>query len=388
VINVRAWGEDPASAGALAAAFVRGAQAEGVLACAKHFPGHGDTSSDSHLTLPLLAHSRERLAAIELPPFEQAIAAGVASVMTAHLMLPALDPERPATLSKPVLTELLREELGFGGLVVTDALVMDAIAGHYGAGEAAVLALEAGADLVLMPADAQTAIKAIETAVNCGRLSVEKLEQSARRREKALQSTAASDMAASAEQAAQPDRALELELIQTSLRWNTPNKVPDRSKQVHPGVNLIRCENIFKSPFLGDNAPALAVPESLGYQTLILESHSLSAWSDDPKHPLSLARLPRGPVFLQLFTRGNPFLGNSTTEEIWFQAIRQLHNAHRLAGVIIYGSPYLWDRLQPTLNADAGLPAAYSPGQMPMAQTEALKKLGLINDFTANNFTT
>ena len=141
VINVRAWGEDPATAGALATAFLRGVQAEGVLSCAKHFPGHGDTSSDSHLTLPLLAHSRERLAAIELPPFQQAIAAGVASVMTAHLMLPALDGERPATLSKPVLTGLLRRELGFEGLIVTDALVMDAITGRYGAGEAAVLAL-------------------------------------------------------------------------------------------------------------------------------------------------------------------------------------------------------------------------------------------------------
>ncbi|MDP4881477.1 MAG: glycosyl hydrolase family 3, partial [Cyanobium sp. MAG_137] len=170
VINVRAWGEDPATAGALAAAFVRGVQAAGVLGCAKHFPGHGDTSTDSHITLPLLPHSRERLAAIELPPFQEAIAAGVASVMTAHLMLPELDQERPATLSKPVLTGLLRQQLGFAGLIVTDALVMDAITGRYGAGEAAVLALEAGADLVLMPADADAAIAAIAEAVASGRL--------------------------------------------------------------------------------------------------------------------------------------------------------------------------------------------------------------------------
>ncbi|MFN5698947.1 MAG: glycoside hydrolase family 3 N-terminal domain-containing protein, partial [Cyanobacteriota bacterium] len=171
VINVRAWGEAAASAGALAAAFTRGAQAEGVLCCAKHFPGHGDTSSDSHLELPLLPHRRERLETIELPPFRAAIAAGVASVMTAHLLLPELDPERPATLSAAVLSNLLRGELGFEGLVVTDALVMEAIAGQYGAGEAAVMALEAGADLVLMPADADAAIDAIVAAVQEGRLT-------------------------------------------------------------------------------------------------------------------------------------------------------------------------------------------------------------------------
>ena len=146
VINVRAWGENPETAGSLAAAFVRGCQAEGVLACAKHFPGHGDTSSDSHLELPLIPHSRERLDAVELPPFRAAIAAGVASVMTAHLQLPALDSQHPATLSPAVLTQLLRRDLGFSGLVVTDALVMEAISAHHGAAEAAVLAFAAGAD--------------------------------------------------------------------------------------------------------------------------------------------------------------------------------------------------------------------------------------------------
>ena len=157
VINVRAWGETPECAGALAAAFIEGCQAEGVLACAKHFPGHGDTSCDSHLELPELPHDRERLDRIELPPFQRAIAAGVASVMTAHLRLPALDSAQPATLSEAVLTGLLRRELQFPGLVVTDALVMEAISQHHGSAEAAVLAFEAGADLILMPAEAQGA---------------------------------------------------------------------------------------------------------------------------------------------------------------------------------------------------------------------------------------
>ena len=154
VINVRAWGDTVPAAAALAAAFVRGCQAEGVLACAKHFPGHGDTSTDSHLALPLIPHGRQRLEAVELPPFQAAIAAGVASVMTAHLQLPALDADYPATLSEPVLTGLLRRQLGFTGLVVTDALVMKAISAAYGPADAAELAFQAGADLILMPADA------------------------------------------------------------------------------------------------------------------------------------------------------------------------------------------------------------------------------------------
>jgi beta-glucosidase len=190
VINVRAWGEDPATAGSLAAAFCRGLQAEGVLGCAKHFPGHGDTAADSHLELPLLPHDRARLEAIELPPFRSAIEAGVAAVMTAHLLLPALDPDRPATLSPAVLTELLRGELGFSGLVVTDALVMEAITGRWGAGEAAVLAVEAGADLVLMPADADQAIDAIVAAVEAGRLGLERIEAARERRRRALATVA------------------------------------------------------------------------------------------------------------------------------------------------------------------------------------------------------
>jgi len=154
VINVRAWGEDPDAVGELTGAFQRGLAATGVLGCAKHFPGHGDTATDSHLELPLLPHRRERLENLELQPFRSLIQAGVSSVMTAHLLIPALDEQWPATLSANVLTTLLRVDLGFKGLVVTDALVMEAIAARYGAGEAAVLAFAAGADLILMPADA------------------------------------------------------------------------------------------------------------------------------------------------------------------------------------------------------------------------------------------
>lgn len=176
----------------------------------------------------MLHHSRQRLAEVELPPFVACIDAGVEAVMTAHLMLPALDAERPATLSKAVLTDLLRGQLGFDGLVVTDALVMEAISQRYGAGEAAVLALEAGADLVLMPADARAALAAIAAAVASGRLRHEQLAISAQRRRRALQriSEQQSPRLAAPEQL-EPDTELAQAVLELSLQrqgdaWQAP----------------------------------------------------------------------------------------------------------------------------------------------------------------------
>lgn len=384
VINVRAWGEDPGTAGALACAFLSGAQAEGVLCCAKHFPGHGDTASDSHLELPLLPHSRERLETIELPPFRQAIAAGVASVMTAHLLLPSLDTERPATLSQAVLTGLLRQELGFDGLVVTDALVMEAIAARYGAGEAAVLALEAGADLVLMPADATQAIDAIVAAVQSGRLSEARLEASLERRRKALASLpppaetspdGGLTRLGPLRNGPQPeDQQLALALVTHSLERQGPERL--RQSARGGGMNLIRLDQPLASPFLQASAPALNRPAAAGLKPCLITPQAPSPWSGDPEAPLDLARLGEGPVLLQLFVRGNPFRGSAGGgEEPWEAVIRQLQRAGRLAGLAVYGSPYLWRQLQPLLEPD--IPGAYSPGQMPLAQEAALAALGL-----------
>ena len=376
VINVRAWGEDPATAGALAAAFCRGAQAEGVLTCAKHFPGHGDTASDSHLELPLLPHSRARLEAVELPPFRDAIEADVAAVMTAHLLLPALDADHPATLSRAVLTGLLRQELGFEGLIVTDALVMEAIAGRYGASEAAVLALEAGADLVLMPGDADGAIDAVVAAVHSGRLSLERLQASLRRRRLALgrcpagdAPTAPAPLGPLSNGPSAPDQALALELVQRSLEHQ--GRGPVRSG---PGVNLIRLDNSLGCPFLPVGAPALALPAAAGLRACLIDGQGPSPWSGDGEAPLALERLGDGPVLLQLFVRGNPFRGRADGPDPWPAVIRQLQAAGRLAGLAVYGSPYAWQALQPLL--DPGLPAAWSPGQMALAQGELLGRLG------------
>ena len=377
VINVRAWGETPGSAGALAAAFVRGCQREGVLACAKHFPGHGDTSSDSHLELPLLPHSRERLEAVELPPFRAAIAADVAAVMTAHLQLPVLDAERPATLSAAVLSDLLRGELGFGGLVVTDALVMEAISAHHGAAEAAVLAFEAGADLILMPADAEAALSGLHAAVNSGRISEARLDQSLARRAAALQRCRrrnGTDMGALLHDLSTlitpEERQLSAELLSLSLERQGSAQLP-----AGPGLNLIRLDTQLNAPQLPAMAPALLRPAAQGYQAVLIDARSPSPWSGDPEAPLALERLGEGPVLLQLLVRGNPFRGSAGGDEPWPQVVRQLLAAGRLAGLAVYGSPYLWEQLRVLLPPE--LPAAYSPGQMPQAQAQLLTALGV-----------
>ena len=407
VINVRAWGEDPATASRLATAFLRGAQAEGVLCCAKHFPGHGDTSSDSHLELPLLRHSRERLEAVELPPFRAAIAARVASVMTAHLLMEALDGERPATLSPAVLDGLLRRELGFEGLIVTDALVMEAITAHHGPGDAALLAFSAGADLILMPADADAAIDALVAAIDSGAIPRQRLEASLQRRERALAAVgqAGAEPAGSAdidpawggrsgnpngELVSPAESALARELVELSLevrgpaRESTPSS-PPAPLAPGPGLNLIRLDNSLACPFLPAMAPALVRPAGAGYQSCLIDSRSPSPWSGDPQAPLALERLPGGPVLLQLFVRGNPFRGSAGGEEPWPAVVTQLLATGRLAALAVYGSPYLWESLRPLL--PAALPAAYSPGQMPLAQALLLDRLGLAAAALEGGFT-
>ncbi|WP_039793576.1 beta-N-acetylhexosaminidase [Paenibacillus elgii] len=185
VIGVRSFGEAPEAVAAYGAASIRGFQDAGVSATAKHFPGHGDTATDSHLDLPTIPHSRERIEAVELVPFRRAVAEGVDAVMSSHIVFPAFEPERlPATLSRRVLTGLLREELGFDGTIVTDCMEMQAIAAHYGTVEAAVMAVEAGADIVLISHSRELqegALDALLEAVRSGRISEERIDASVRR---------------------------------------------------------------------------------------------------------------------------------------------------------------------------------------------------------------
>jgi beta-N-acetylhexosaminidase len=187
IINTRAFGEDPAEVSALVTAFIRGVHEAGGMATAKHFPGHGDTSTDSHLALSRVDATRPRLDQVELPPFRAAIAAGVDAVMVGHLLVPSLepDPNRPATISSNITTGLLQDELGFHGIVVTDAMDMNGLTRIFGgntpqsSGRAAVEALKAGADLILIPGDLDGAYNGVLQAVQGGELSESRIDRSA-----------------------------------------------------------------------------------------------------------------------------------------------------------------------------------------------------------------
>ena len=182
VINIRSFGEDPARVGAMVAAYVKGLQQGGMLATLKHFPGHGDTAVDSHLGLPIIEHPRARLDAVELPPFRAGVEAGAAATMVAHIELPALDSAKvPATFSRPIVSGLLRGDSGFGGIIFTDSMTMSAISDIAGPGEAAVKALEAGADVVLHSPDSTAAFTAVKAAVESGRIDRAAFEASVRR---------------------------------------------------------------------------------------------------------------------------------------------------------------------------------------------------------------
>ncbi|WP_086565003.1 glycoside hydrolase family 3 protein [Streptomyces africanus] len=179
VIGVRSFGADPKAVAALVAAEVAGYQGSGVAATAKHFPGHGDTNVDSHTGFPTITHSRELWEKLDAPPFRAAIAAGIDSIMTAHLMVPALDDSGdPATLSRPILTGILRERLGYDGVVVTDSLGMEGVRTKYGDDRVPVLALKAGVDQLLNPPDLDLAWHAVLAAVRSGELTEARLDAS------------------------------------------------------------------------------------------------------------------------------------------------------------------------------------------------------------------
>ncbi|MFI6320660.1 glycoside hydrolase family 3 protein [Nonomuraea sp. NPDC050556] len=185
VIGIRSFGPTPSLVSRHTVAWIEGLQGAGVAACAKHFPGHGDTVTDSHLALPTVHASRSLLSSRDLPPFEAAIKAGVQAIMCGHLLMPALDPALPATLSRTILTGLLREELGFDGMLVTDAIEMKAVAALYSPGEIAVRALNAGVDAICVGIATEESLyslrDAIVSAVRSGTLAEERLASAANR---------------------------------------------------------------------------------------------------------------------------------------------------------------------------------------------------------------
>lgn len=183
IINTRSVGEDPALVSRITGAFIRGCQESGMIATAKHFPGHGDTALDSHLLLPTITADLDRLERVELAPFRDAVSAGVRAVMTSHLFVPALDPtpDLPATLSPVILTDLLRRRLGFKGLIVTDAMEMAGITNSYTPEEAAQRAILAGVDMVLLPPEPARVAEYLASAVREGKIPAGRVDESVRR---------------------------------------------------------------------------------------------------------------------------------------------------------------------------------------------------------------
>ncbi|MDH4197310.1 MAG: beta-N-acetylglucosaminidase, partial [Candidatus Aminicenantes bacterium] len=183
IINTRSVGEDPALVGRIARAFIRGCQENGMVATAKHYPGHGDTDQDSHTLLPTISGDRERLERVELYPFRQAVEAGVQAIMSSHLFVPALDPTPglPATLSPAIMTDLLRDKIGFKGLLVTDAMEMAGVTRGFGPEEAAKRAVLAGIDMILLPPEPARVVAYLVAEARAGRLPLKRIDEAVRR---------------------------------------------------------------------------------------------------------------------------------------------------------------------------------------------------------------
>jgi beta-glucosidase len=397
VINVRSFGDNPAMVSQLATAYIQGAKSHPVLTAAKHFPGHGDTAADSHLDLPVIPHAPARLAEFELPPFQAAIAAGVDAVMSAHLLIPSWDAEYPATLSSRILTQQLRQQMGFEGLIVTDALVMGAIANRYGANEAPVLAVEAGADILLMPVDPEGAIQAVCNAVASGRISQARIRASVERIWNAKMKVfgTAEDKGTRGQgdnskfkiqnskfphptphsrlptpdsrlptpylELAQPEAfAIVDNILQASqVVGGTVPLSADKSTQLR---NLIVVDELLGCDFLHRQAPAIAFPAMHGYTTQLGDRYTPVAFTADDDC-LTL---------LQLFIRGNPFRGSAGITQTGQAWVKKLLASGKLQALAIYGSPYTLDCLLPM---SSSIPYVFSYGQMPAAQAVVMNTL-------------
>ncbi|WP_017663527.1 glycoside hydrolase family 3 N-terminal domain-containing protein [Baaleninema simplex] len=365
VINVRSFGETPEVVSALATAFLRGTQRFSVLATAKHFPGHGDTSVDSHYHLPTIPHDIDRLSAVELPPFKAVVAAGVDAVMTAHLRVPVWDADEPATMSQRILTEQLRRKLGFEGLVVTDALVMGAIAKRYDANEAPILAIEAGADIVLMPSDPEGGIQAVCEAIESGRISRDRLCQSLDRIWQAKMKVCSQPLSPTSPQQdldriATPDT---LDLTRSILR-ESGRRQGQRLSTVSSGYNVVIVDDWLRCSFLGHQTPAIALPKQQGFAPYLVD---LGGNCQPPE--MGTGR----PTIVQVFVRGNPFGSSRAIAELADTWLNKLLKTGDLVGFSIYGSPYTQEQISQKL--PLSLPVGFSFGQMPEAQAIALEAL-------------
>ena len=356
-INIRAFGDRPDVVADLTTAFIRGAKSTAVLTTAKHFPGHGDTSSDSHLDLPVLVHSESRLAEIELPPFQQAISAGVDSVMTAHLMIPAWDDKLPVTLSPKIVTEILKQRLNFSGLVISDALIMGGITKFADPATVAVMAVEAGTDILLMPDNPEVAIAAIYDGVHSGRISESRIQTSLARiwqAKRQIYNAPPTNFSLSSDRS----RSTVDAILQASLQCG---KMPLSTDVRDNGRNLIVVDDVLNTSYLDLNSPAISIPQAYGYQRQLVDRQTLDC-----------ILLDKRSTILQIFLRGNPFRGHAGLTDKT-KAIYQQLVAEQLVGVVIYGSPYVREWFETIISPS--LSWAFSYGQMEQAQAIALQRL-------------
>lgn len=344
VINIRSYGEDPEWVARLTAAFVRGARGGGLLTTVKHFPGHGDTAIDTHLALATVGADRARLDAVELLPFRRAIEARVDAVMLGHVAVPALDAQgTPASLSQPITTGLLRGGLGFGGLIVTDALEMEGVRPAW-TGEAAVRAVQAGADLVLMPSDARVATQALVRAVHEGQLTVAQIDSALRRLLEAkarlgLHEQRLVDADALGASVGRPEdtaRALDIARASLTVVRNQDGVLPLHAEDPLRVLHIVLASDVGNSAIQGileDELAARRVPfetRTLGPEPSAAQIDALAAAVGQASHVVAS-------VFVQVRSR------KGTTDMVapHVEVLRRLSASGRPVIVLAFGSPYL-----------------------------------------------
>ncbi|HEY7181821.1 MAG TPA: glycoside hydrolase family 3 N-terminal domain-containing protein [Blastocatellia bacterium] len=399
VINTRSYGEDPATVAEFTRAFIEGAQGAGAMACAKHFPGHGDTATDSHIGLPMIDVNRGRLDRLEFVPFRAAIAAGVGSVMSAHIALPQIETtpaapirnlsEReaaaaeflsrteagesrvtlPSTLSPKIMTGLLREELKFNGLIITDALSMAGVAARYTPAEAAVKAIKAGADVIEKTPDIDAAISGIRGALARGEITEARIDASVERvlRAKAALGLNVNRMA----------DLREVDRVMSNPRFNEiAQQIADRS------ITLVRDEQrrlplnpkarLFNITFTDEDDPAITkvFVDELRSRAAQVDGILLDYHSTESEVSRSLARLDEGKydaVILSVAVRARSGKGSVALPPICKRLSDELIRRNLPLTVISFGNPYL---LAAMPNTPSYL-LAYSP--FPVSQRAAAK---------------
>ena len=352
IISIRSFGEDPEKVSKMAAAYIRGSQEHEVLATAKHFPGHGDTEADSHLELPVITAPLERLRRVELPPFQAAIKAGVAAIMTAHLYVPALEPQEgvPATLSRRILTGLLREEMGFEGLIFTDAINMEGISAHYSTAEAVVRAFQAGVDSIIFPPSVPAAFEALLGAVRDGTISEKRLEESVGR---ILEAKARLQLHASPQAI---DRSQHDRYIGSQEHLEAAQKIMDAAitlvrdqKNVMPfrprSKKSVLLLTVMDGRYVGDKRGRALVSE-------FRRRHRRTVHFEiSPDVPSVQRRLLRelaqrfDYLVVGAYIRISAYKGSTELSPDQIELLRDLSTVNRPAAFVVFGSPYLLSSL-------------------------------------------